>query len=108
MEIKHREGNCLRYEMKLALPDRSVIIIQRQDGPEECLFVPFVDTAGLPAHDGRPPSMQDLEALVDLLNLLDATRLPSGGGCPFEDKLSREELSRARQLKPLRLLREDT
>jgi hypothetical protein len=103
MEIQQRYGNGHRYELRLSLPDRSVILIRRQTGFEECLFVPFVDIEGIPAHGGRTPSMRDLKDLVDLHIQLEATSSPS----QEVPGLSPEELSRARRLKPLRLLRED-
>jgi hypothetical protein len=104
MEIQQRDGNGHRYELKLALPDRSLILIRRQTGLEECLFVPFVDVEGIPAHEGRTPSMRDLEHLADLHIRLEAATSSS----QEVPGLSTGELSRARRLKPLRLLREDT
>lgn len=103
MEIQQRDGNGHRYELKLALPDRSLILIRRQTGLEECLFVPFVDVEGIPSHEGRMPSMRDLSDLVDLHIGLEAASSPSQQGTG----LSPEEMSRARRLKPLKLLRED-
>ena len=47
--------------MKLSLPDRTVISIQREAGPEEYIPVPALNDDGVPAMSGHLPTMADLE-----------------------------------------------
>jgi hypothetical protein len=65
-EIRIRKGNGHKFELKLSLPHHSVITVRREAGPEEHILVPFLNDEGVPSMTGRPPSMADLEELVDL------------------------------------------
>jgi hypothetical protein len=65
-ENRTREGNGHTFELKLSLPYQSVITIRREAGYEEHILIPFLNEEGVPSMTGRPPSMADLEELVDL------------------------------------------
>jgi hypothetical protein len=67
MPILIREANGNRYVLNLALPDDSLITVERDPAPCDFYAVRAISEDGIPASHGRAPTMADLEELAELL-----------------------------------------